>query len=140
MSRGVFPPHATCNRYGTTPLQPPQLFCDSIGFPTIENTGTFNTAVGCIRLVDVNSPINLATTLGMLLSFTLPWSIGVAGGIAFILVVIAGFIITTSSGDPYKMSSGKELLTAAISGILLLIFAVFILRLIGKQILQIPGL
>jgi hypothetical protein len=49
-------------------------------------------------------------------------------------------MISTSAGDPKKLQAGKELLTAAISGLLLLIFSVFILRIIGVEILNIPGL
>ncbi|MBN1263433.1 MAG: hypothetical protein JW991_03670 [Candidatus Pacebacteria bacterium] len=73
-----------------------------------------------------------------------PWLIGramaIAGGVAFILMVIAGFMILTASGKPERVQAGRELLTAAISGLLLIIFAIFILRLIGVNILQIPGL
>jgi len=47
-------------------------------------------------------------------------------------------MILVSSGNPDKIQAGKELITAAIAGLLLIIFAVFILRLIGKDILGIP--
>lgn len=43
----------------------------------------------------------------------------------------------TSSGDPNKLKAGQELLTAAISGIIMLIFSVFILKVIGVDILKI---
>jgi hypothetical protein len=89
-----------------------------------------NTAIGCI-------PIDSQTAL---FGFILGWSIGIAGGIAFILILIAGFQITTSAGDPKKLQAGQELLTSAISGILLLIFSVIVLKFIGVNILQIPGL
>jgi hypothetical protein len=71
--------------------------------------------------------------------FLLRWGSGIAGGIALILIVAAGIIIITSGGDPKRMQAGKELLTAAVSGLLLLIFGVFILEFIGVDILGIPG-
>ncbi len=62
---------------------------------------------------------------------------GIAGGIAFLLILYAGFQIMTSAGSPQRVQSGKELLGAAISGILLLIFSTFILRIVGVDILKI---
>ncbi len=88
-----------------------------------------NTAIGCI-------PINNEEAL---LEFLLRWFIGIAGAIAISLIVYAGIQIMTSSGNPEKIGAGKELLTAAIGGIVLLIFSVFILRLFGVEILKLPG-
>ncbi|OGM74288.1 hypothetical protein A2382_04470 [Candidatus Woesebacteria bacterium RIFOXYB1_FULL_38_16] len=89
-----------------------------------------DSAIGCI-------PID---TTGNLVAFFLRWSIGLAGGVAFIFIVYAGFLIIISTGDPKKVQAGKELLVAAISGLLLLVFSIFILRIIGVDILAIPGL
>ncbi|OGM13139.1 hypothetical protein A2V80_03440 [Candidatus Woesebacteria bacterium RBG_16_39_8b] len=71
--------------------------------------------------------------------FILRWGIGIAGGIAFILIIVAAFQITTSSGDPKKLQAGRELLTSAIAGLVLLILSALILRIIGVNILNIPG-
>ncbi|MDO8451236.1 MAG: hypothetical protein Q7S76_00005, partial [bacterium] len=65
--------------------------------------------------------------------------ISTAGGIAFLLILFGAFQILTSSGNPERMNAGRELVTAAISGLLLIIFSVFLLRLIGFTILGIPG-
>ncbi|MBI1863678.1 hypothetical protein HYS03_00480, partial [Candidatus Woesebacteria bacterium] len=62
-------------------------------------------------------------------------SLGLGGGIATLLIIYAGFIMTTSTGDPKRLQAGKELLGAAIGGLMLLIFAVFVLRLLGVNIL-----
>jgi len=62
---------------------------------------------------------------------------GIAGGLAFVLIVYSGFIITTSSGDPKRIAAGKELLSAAIAGLLLLILGTYLLRVIGVNILGI---
>ncbi|KKS78244.1 MAG: hypothetical protein UV74_C0001G0091 [Candidatus Woesebacteria bacterium GW2011_GWB1_43_14] len=85
-----------------------------------------NTAIGCI-------PLSAEGMAG----YFLARGIAIAGGIAFLLSVYGGYVIMTSQGDPGRMESGKSLLTAAISGLLLLIFSVFIIRLLGFQILNI---
>ncbi|GEM_PF-3370770 len=103
---------------------PNSLFCN-------QDTKThLNTAIGCI-------PIKANTDF---LRFLLQWSIGVAGGFAVLLILYASFLFITSSGDKYKLQSAKQLLTAAIAGLLFLIFSVFILRVIGVDILGINQL
>jgi hypothetical protein len=90
---------------------------------------SINTAIGCIPV----------TSQEGLFGFFLKWGLGIAGGVAFLLMIIASFQIITSSGDPKKLQAGKDLLTAAISGIVLLIFSVFILRILSDSaILNIP--
>jgi Co/Zn/Cd efflux system component len=64
---------------------------------------------------------------------------GLAGGIAFLLILFGGFQIMVSAGNPEQMNAGKEMVTSAIAGLLLIIFSVFLLRLIGYNILRIPG-
>ncbi|OGM18693.1 hypothetical protein A2686_03360 [Candidatus Woesebacteria bacterium RIFCSPHIGHO2_01_FULL_38_10] len=84
-----------------------------------------NTAIGCIPVFNRNE----------FLSFILTWIIGIAGGIAFLLIIFAGFLITTSAGNPQRLQAGKELLTAALSGLIFLIFSLYILKFIGVDIL-----
>ena len=88
-----------------------------------------DTAIGCIPINDTNA----------LIGFILKWAIGIGGGIAFSLILFAGFQIMTSSGNPEKLKAGQELMTSAIAGLILLIFSVFILKIIGVDILQLPG-
>jgi hypothetical protein len=82
------------------------------------------TGIGCIPVAD-----NLAFG-----TFFAGWGVGVGGGIAFVMMVYAGFMIMTAAGDPKKLTAGKELLTAAIAGLLFLVLGVFILRVIGVDI------
>jgi len=88
-----------------------------------------DTAIGCIPIENTNS----------LIGFILRWAVGIGGGIAFLLIVFAGFQIMTSAGNPERLQAGRELLTSAIAGLILLIFSVFILRIIGIDILKLPG-
>lgn len=87
------------------------------------------TAIGCLPTGDPQSFV----------AWLLSAAIKIAGGIALLLMVFAGFQIITSAGDPKRLQAGKEMLTSAIIGLVVIIFAVFLLQLIGVQILQIPG-
>lgn len=96
------------------------------------NTGncagdSIETAIGCIPVGNTNS----------FMSWVLGWAIGVGGGIAFLLIFYASFMVMTSQGDPQRLKAGQELLTSAISGLIMLIFSVFILNFIGIDILGI---
>jgi len=65
--------------------------------------------------------------------------IGLAGLIALLCIIYAAFMIQISSGNPERIKKAQELLTSCIMGLMLIIFSVFILRLIGVDILKIPG-
>lgn len=95
--------------------------------------GIFNaldTAIGCFPASDTTQ----------MLTFILRWALGLAGGITFLLIVVSAFLIMSSGGNPEKVKAGRELLTASIAGLILVIFSVFILDLLGIRILKIPGL
>lgn len=91
--------------------------------------GGIKTGVGCV-------PIEVDKFIAWLLG----WLFGVAGGIAFVLMVFGFIMLGTSQGDEKKAAGAKETITSAITGLLVSIFAVFILKLIAVDILQIPGL
>lgn len=65
---------------------------------------------------------------------------GIAGGIAFLLMVYGFILVATASGDEKKLQAAKETITSAITGLLISIFALFLFRLIMVNILQIPGI
>lgn len=99
--------------------------------PTCTKDGLqgIQTAIGCI-------PVEM----GEFIPWLMTWLFGIAGGIAFLLMVYGFILIATSSGDEKKIQGAKETITSAIIGLLVCIFSVFILRLIAVNILQIPGL
>jgi len=86
------------------------------------------TALGCIP-----------TEPGAFINTFLSWAIGVAGGIAFLFMLWAALQILMSTGDPEKLKAGQEQLTAAIIGLLFIIFSVFLLKIIGMPIMFISG-
>jgi len=65
--------------------------------------------------------------------------IGLAGGFALLCIIYAAFQMQSSQGNPEKLKKSQELITSCIMGLMLIIFSVFILRLIGVNILRIPG-
>lgn len=93
------------------------------------NSPEINTALGCI-------PVTMSGFVGWLL----PKLFGVAGGISFLLMIYGFILVSTSGGDEKKVQGAKETITSAITGLLVSIFAIFILRLVAIDILKIPGL
>lgn len=69
----------------------------------------------------------------------LGWGIGLAGIVSLLCIIYAAFMIQTSQGSPEKIKKAQELLTSCIMGLMLIIFSIFILKLIGVDILRIPG-
>ena len=109
------------------------LFCvgnDPKQRTTSATSGKIATPIGCIPVSDKMS----------FTPYILRWAIGIAGGIAFLFIVYSGFLIITSGGNVQKISAGKELLTASLMGLFLLIFSVYILKIFGVDIFNIPGL
>ncbi len=86
-----------------------------------------DTAIGCLPLVSLNSWASIFLKIG----------IGLGGGIATFMIIYAGFMIITSTGDPARLKAGQELLTSAVAGVIMLIFSMFILRIVGGSILGI---
>ena len=86
-----------------------------------------NTAIGCIDINSLSSITRVFLTVGM--------SIG--GGVGILLIIIASYRIMTSQGDPRRMQGAQEMLTSAIAGLLLLVFSVFLLRVLGIDVLGI---
>jgi hypothetical protein len=89
-----------------------------------------NTAIGCI-------PINSTSAF---VSKIFNYLMGIFGAVALVMMGYGSFLITTSAGNQEKVKAGKELITGAVSGLLFIIFSMFLLRLIGVDILKLPGL
>ncbi|MGI6776171.1 MAG: pilin [Patescibacteria group bacterium] len=87
------------------------------------------TALGCIP----TDPIDLVKWL-------FPYLLGFGGLAAFGLIVFSGFQLMTSSGNPQKIQGAKETITSAVTGLIFIILSLFLLRLIGVDILGLPGL
>jgi len=69
---------------------------------------------------------DLPTYFGNVLMAMVP----LIGLLAFIMILVGGFKILTSAGDPKGMAGGKQTITLAIAGIVLVIVSWLILLLI----------
>lgn len=105
--------------------QPTSHFCNS----SDSQNPTVNTALGCV-------PVKV----GPFVSWLLTYVFGIAGGIAFLLMIYGFILLSTTGGDPKKMQGAQETVSSAITGLVVCIFAVFLLRLIAVNILRIPGI
>lgn len=121
---GYIPPGY--NRFGFIPCPAGQHYDPRRG-DIVSDEGV-QTAFGCIPI----SAGGFTTALFQI-------AIGIAGGIAFLLIIVGGLRILTSSGSPESMNEGKEIVTSAIVGLIIIVFSVFILRVVGVDILAIPG-
>jgi len=123
------------------PDQKPDLICPSkleccyVGtgfsiFNPLCNRGTgIRTALGCMPI----DPKELIKRI-------FPYLLGIGGTIAFGFIIFGGIQVMTSSGDPEKIKGGKELITSALTGLVFIILSLFLLKLIGVDILGLPGL
>lgn len=78
-------------------------------------------------------------TQGGFVSFFLRIAVMLGGAISLLTIIYGGFLLLTSSGDPVKLVRGKAAIFSAVGGLLLVIFSLVILRVIGVDILGIPG-
>lgn len=133
-------PGCTCIKPSETPLSMIINLCENIKdggerarcVDCLSGTGKFVgvwTGVGCI-----------GSNIGSFIQETLlGWGIGLAGGISMLCIMYAAFMMQTSGGEAEKIKKAQQLMTSCITGLMLIIFSVFILQLIGVRILRIPG-
>ncbi len=77
------------------------------------------------------SPSGIVTSIFRIL-------LGISGGVAILIIIFSGYQILASSGNPDTIQAARERMTAAIVGLLFMIFSLVILQIIGVDILQIP--
>ncbi len=126
---------------GINPSSPEQLTCN-----TITVSPGASPPIGRGPLVSGSNPcgVDCDTAFGILstdpTSFTgslINIAIGIAGGIALIIMVRGAIKILMASGDPQKIQDGRDLMVAAVAGLLFLIFSVLIIRFLGQDLLGI---
>ncbi len=89
-----------------------------------DQDSAIQTAIGCIH----TSPAGF-------IKDTMKFVIAISGGLAFLLMLLGAFQMLTSAGNPETLQAGRERLQNAIIGLLFVIFAVLLLRIIGVDIL-----
>lgn len=130
----VTPPtgQPTCDYCGwcaPDPKPPTWNACNTcLGDATNPKSGVYYTVLGCFSTKAERFIPSFLTIL-----------FGVSGGLAFLAVLSGSVTVLTSNGDPIKLANGKETIVNALIGLFLIIFSVFLLRVIGLDLLQIPG-
>ena len=132
-------------------LSPSPIFaadCRSTGCPTGETCeavgivwrcsggGSLDNWHGCPAVSTALGPI--PTEPECLVKWVLTYAILMGGGIAFLLSLWGGVTIILAAGNPEKINEGKEIISSALTGLFIIIFSVFLLRLIGFDILKLP--
>lgn len=131
-----------CVKPTNVPLTSLQQLCNEV------RTEEKGDCLNCIGVTGTGGTVGVWTGLGCI--YTNPEEfikktvfgllIGLAGVISLLCIIYAAFMMQTSQGNPEKIKKAQELLTSCIMGLMLIIFSVFILKLIGVDILRIPGL
>lgn len=65
--------------------------------------------------------------------------LSLSGGVALMIIMISGYRMMASKGNPEKIEGARETLISAITGLLFTIFSMVALQVIGYNILRIPG-
>ncbi len=75
--------------------------------------------------------LGVTNTLPGLIQIVMPFIFSIAGMILLFTIVSSGFQIMTSTGDPKVLQVAKSKITTSLIGILLLLSAIWIVKLIG---------
>lgn len=94
----------------------------------ILNKGGFWTGLGCIG----TDPASFSQSM-------IGYGLSIGGTFSLLCIFYAAFVLQTSRGNPEKIKKAKENLRACITGLLLIIFSILIVRVIGVDILRVPG-
>jgi hypothetical protein len=130
--KGATPPAGTTTlkEYTSTPkCNPSDKTCTKGGgevcIPIGNSTNNgIRTAIGCLP----NDPFALIKAFIALL-------IAISGGIAFLLMIVGAFGMVTSAGNPDNLANSRDRFVKAIEGLLFIIFAVLLFRIIGVDLL-----
>lgn len=68
-----------------------------------------------------------------------PMGLGLVGGVALLTLILGGYVILTSKGDPQRVNAGKGYLFYSIMGLLLAIFGYVFIEVIVVDLLKVPG-
>jgi len=87
-----------------------------------------DTDFGCFH----NDPIGFAEDF-------YPYGLAFVAAISLITLIIGGYAILTSRGEPQRLNIGKSYLFYSISGLLLAIFGYVFIRVVLVDVLHVPG-
>jgi len=105
--------------------------------PPLPPCANFDANGKCTSVDTALGPINTDTAGFIKSIFGLV--LGLSGGIALFLIIYSGYQLMASRGKPEALQAAQDQLTAAIVGLVFIIFSLVILQIIGFDILKIPG-
>jgi len=79
----------------------------------------------------ITSPATTVTSLGGLISTILKFALPISGIALLIMIISAGFTLLTSAGDAKSTEKGKQTLTYAIVGFIVIFAAYWITQIAG---------
>lgn len=131
----------------STPTPPPPLpqcaewaDINGVPFPTGTNKKQIIPTGTPLKCIAVDTAIgNISTDPFAFVKSVLSLLLSLSGGITVVFIIIAGYRLMTSQGNPEAVKAAQEQLTSAIVGFLFIIFSLVILQVIGVDILKIPG-
>ena|SRR6266498_4413697 len=68
-----------------------------------------------------------------------PVGLSFIAGVALLVLILGGYIILTSRGEPQRVNVGKSYIFYAIVGLLLAIFGFVFMQVVIVDILHVPG-
>jgi hypothetical protein len=86
------------------------------------------TALGCVK-----------TEPAQIIGATVAISVGAGGGVSLLVMIYGAFQMLTSGGSGDRLKEGRERFLAAAIGLTFITLAVFLLQIIGIDILNLPG-
>ncbi|MDP1743809.1 MAG: pilin [Candidatus Amesbacteria bacterium] len=88
------------------------------------------TSLGCIKAADPYAFVGQIIT----------WAVVLGAGLATAIIGFQGLQIVMSGDDPKKVKASQEAITAAISGLLLIVFSIMLMNILGIKVLNITNL
>jgi len=65
--------------------------------------------------------------------------LGLIGMVGLLFMIIGGYYIMTSQGNPERLATGKSFIFYSIAGVALAIFGFVFIQIVAGDILRIPG-
>lgn len=94
----------------------------------VECSGGVVTALGCVK-----------TEPAQIISSTVGISVGAGGAISLLVMIYGAFQMLTSGGSSDRLKEGRERFLAAAIGLTFITLAIFLLQIVGVDILNLPG-
>ena len=136
--------YTSFNVYGQNLPQPPYNYQQACGQgSSVVGTTSYNNCIICIQQNGAQDQSNgvyqyvytdfgcVDTSTPGIIRFIYQLMVIIGAIISFISMLVGGYMFMTSGGDPDKVQKAKTVLTNAIIGLLVIIFAVVILGTIG---------